>query len=367
MAADAGSIELRYRPELDGVRAVAILCVMAYHAFLVAVPPKIAGFMGVDVFFVLSGFLITTLLLDERRSRGNIGLGAFYARRALRLVPALLLMLVVAAGFEVALHRPHEMASFKRVAAETLFYVGNWQPRTLGILNHTWSLAIEEQFYVVWPPLLVFALRRRVSRRTLAAILVGLAVVLFAGDALFGHTGLYHSKIVEVFAESYTRSAAILLGCAIALVPDLWRWARLRSVAVAALAGAAIVLSVSGTKTNFHYRIGLTAFTVLVSVLLAHVVHAPKAELASVLRWKPFVAIGRVSYGLYLYHVPVFWYVGQAHIALQARGLAIAVAITVAITLFSYFAIERPALRYKRRFTRRELEPQTAHSFKIAA
>src|SRR4051812_8790504 len=183
--ADRGSaaapFKLGRRPPLDGLRAVAILAVIGFHYG----PTKVGGgYLGVDVFFVLSGFLITALLVQERENKGGISLPAFYLRRARRLLPALFIMLVAVAVYgAIYPHRP-ESAHLWRDIAAAVFYVANWvhglgHSLETGLLAHTWSLSVEEQFYLLWPATLVILLARRASRRTIAIVVaIGIAASL---------------------------------------------------------------------------------------------------------------------------------------------------------------------------------------------
>lgn len=357
MSLQSGAISVshRYRPELDGVRAVAILCVLAFHAFFVGVRPRFAGFLGVDVFFVLSGYLITSLLLSEHHEHGRIDLGAFWARRGLRLLPALLVMLVLAGLVVVAVGQLPDSDDFPTAAAFVVLYIGNWKVRTLGVLSHAWSLAIEEQFYLLWPPTLLLALRRRISREALAGLLLlgaaATAVLMFR----FGRIPTTLPYAADVVVETYARSIGILLGCTIALVPAWWTWTRNAAVPLAATAVAVWALVVDPRKTNFHYRYGISVFAVAVAVVLAHVAQHPSGLYARVLATQPLPAIGRVSYGIYLYHVPVFWYIGQRRfVDLGLPSLGLALVVVAAITVASYLFIERPALRLKDRFRPKE-------------
>ncbi|MDH3753477.1 MAG: acyltransferase, partial [Acidimicrobiia bacterium] len=182
---------LTYDPALDGLRAVAVMAVMIYHGFL---GWGGGGFLGVDLFFVLSGYLITTLLLLEHRGTGTIALGAFWFRRAKRLLPGLFLVLAWISVYASFFAPEGQLDTLRRETIATLFYVANWELITSGEsyfeqflspspLRHVWSLAIEEQWYLVWPLVCAFGLGIRSSRwrgwvPTLAAVAVGSAVVM---------------------------------------------------------------------------------------------------------------------------------------------------------------------------------------------
>ncbi len=341
----------RYRPELDGVRAVAILCVIGSHAFFVGVRPRFGGFLGVDIFFVLSGYLITSLLLDEHRVHERIDLAQFYARRGLRLLPALFVMLLLTGLIVAVVGQIPGADDYPTAAAFVVLYIGNWKIRTLGVLTHAWSLAIEEQFYLVWPPVLILALRRRLSREVLCGAMFGGAAVLAFLQSAFGRAPTTLSLPMDVIVETYGRSIGIVLGCTIALVPAWWRWTRDARVALVAAGVAAWVLASHARKATFHYRVGISLFAVMIAVVLAHVVQRPEGVFSRVLGIRPLTAIGKVSYGVYLYHVPILWYVGQRRfVTLGLQSLVLALAAIAAITVASYLLVERPALRLKERF-----------------
>ena len=182
-------IGFAYRPALDGIRALAVAAVLAYHGGL---PWAKGGFLGVDAFFVLSGYLITSLLVMEWRTKGKIEPIAFWSRRARRLLPALFLMLMGVAFYAAVLATPQELSKIRGDALATICYVANWRPIFTGQsyfdqfsipspLLHTWSLGIEEQYYAVWPLLLLLALKIR--KITLGKLMVG-TILLAAASAL---------------------------------------------------------------------------------------------------------------------------------------------------------------------------------------
>jgi peptidoglycan/LPS O-acetylase OafA/YrhL len=219
-------------PSLDGLRGLAILAVMLNNARYLP-----GGFLGVDIFFVLSGFLITALLLQEWQRTGTIRLGAFYARRALRLLPALfalLALVLVAPGLFYLAAPPWKDAAIAALYATN--WVNAFSLRNMAILDHTWSLTVEEQFYVLWPPLVPVLLALRVRRRwILSMVLLGISVstslrlLLWDGPA----------SIKRLYYGLGTRLDALLVGCLVALlvssdlIPRPWRWCSCSSPPIA--------------------------------------------------------------------------------------------------------------------------------------
>jgi peptidoglycan/LPS O-acetylase OafA/YrhL len=321
---------LGYHASLDGLRAIAVALVMGFHFH---VPGFGGGFIGVDVFFVLSGFLITRLLLDEHAATGTISLRRFYARRALRLLPALALLLAVTAPL---------VARAWTVAAAS--YLANWflALNKLGTapLSHTWSLAIEEQFYIVWPVLLLGLLHVRLSRDAIARI----AIALAAASCLAQIVGCIDPDAgtwIRLYHGTDTRADALLIGCAAALLSR--GEPRLSTIAarglLAAAAGTIGYVAVTADLRDLDlYRHGeLTLVAVASAVVVTQLVARP----LRVLEWRPLVALGTISYGVYLWHHPIAY----LHVPVVAK-----VVLAVAAAATSYTLVERPALALKRRF-----------------
>jgi peptidoglycan/LPS O-acetylase OafA/YrhL len=354
---------LGYRPSLDGLRGVSILAVMSYHLGLIR-----GGFLGVDIFFVLSGFLITTLLTDEWIRSGSISFRKFYMRRALRLLPALV-VLAIACDFATVifarLYWPPEafvpvvfgMAYASLVA---LFYVTNWvmiSGQTLWILGHTWSLSIEEQFYVLWP-LCLLALLKWIRHRglILSFLTLGIASSLILRIALVRA----QAPVTRVFVGLDTRFDELLIGC---MVGVLCSWGLLATsrrsqllLAAGAVAGAAILavlLWKASSKEPAMLQGGLTVAAGSAGVLIADVVARPAGWLARALAREPLVGIGRISYGLYLWHFPIVYSCGALIIDGTRPDLpraALAIGLTFVAAIASFRWVERPMLRLKRRF-----------------
>ncbi|HLG92907.1 MAG TPA: acyltransferase, partial [Acidimicrobiales bacterium] len=280
---------LGYLPALDGLRAVAVAGVIAFHAGL---PWAKGGFLGVDAFFVLSGYLITSLLLAEREATGGIGLGSFWARRARRLLPALFLMLAVVAGYGALAAPGDTLGQLRSDALFTLGYAANWHQIFSGQgyfaqlaqpspLLHTWSLAIEEQFYLLWPLALLAVGRTRRPRRNLAVACATGALASAVEMAL-----LYRpADTARVYFGTDTRAQSLLVGALLAALAAprpgrrrLGAGARL-GLAAGALAATGYLAwswsSLSGASP-FLYRGGFAAGAVAVAALIAATLVAPR-------------------------------------------------------------------------------------------
>lgn len=352
VADDVGS--LRYQPALDGVRAAAVVAVLIFHS-----APGVlrGGFLGVDAFFVLSGFLITTLLLAERERRGTIRLAAFWGRRARRLLPALILVVAAVAVAAPVMVPPEEFANLRGDAVAALGYVANWhmiyrggdyfaQTATASPLQHTWSLGIEEQFYLVWPVVVMLAALTR--RPRLAIVTVAGS---WAGASAIAAALLYRADSIDrVYYGTDTRAAALLIGCAVAAaLPALGRLLAPGLVAVPVVAVLAWAWTHADGDAAWLYRGGLPGLAVAVAVLLGHLVAAPASVPARVLAIAPLAALGRISYGVYLWHWPLYGLLTGGRTGLTGPPLlALRVAVTLVVAVASYRLVERPLRRLNR-------------------
>ncbi len=346
-SSEAGSPRrLGYQPALDGVRGLAVALVVLFH---LDVGIFTGGYLGVSVFFTLSGFLITTLLLERFRDVGDLGLGGFYVRRIKRLVPAsAATLLAIALITAVGGFRTTDRSSGDLIAAA--LNVFNWREVTSdgayadlfagdSPVAHFWSLAIEEQFYVVWPLALLALLKwQRIGPARLLAVVSALFVVT-ATAAQFG------SSNVAYFA-SWTRAAEILAGAWLAVwlhraerVPTWWRHLVAPGVALV------VVLSLTTpTATGWAYSGGLALFS-LVSVGIIAGLQAPGRSRRA-LSFGPLVGLGKVSYGVYLVHWPVFVFVDEARMGVDGWNLAVTrLGLTALISLTMYAVLERPIRR----------------------
>jgi peptidoglycan/LPS O-acetylase OafA/YrhL len=353
----------RYMPGLDGLRAIAVLAVIAFHLGFGWAP---GGLLGVGIFFTLSGYLITDILLSQLSRLGHIRLGRFWLARARRLLPALFLMLTLVVAW-VTIFGPAQPQQFRDGVVASALYVSNWQLifgdvsyfarfASPGPLNHLWSLAIEEQFYIVWPFLLLLGVKvvREVPgasglRPRLAIATLALGIVSAILMAALYHPSLDPSR---VYYGTDTRASELLFGAALAMV---WPSRKLNrrigagarttidALGVAGLLAIALMIWQTDQYSSFLYRGGfllLSIATVLVVAALAH----PASRLGPIVGWKPLRWIGVRSYGIYLWHFPVIVLTtpgGIANGAEPLRELLQAVAI-FAIAALSWRYVEEP-------------------------
>jgi peptidoglycan/LPS O-acetylase OafA/YrhL len=359
---------LGYRPGLDGVRALAITMVILQHTGFELVPAARdwlfpAGFLGVDLFFVLSGFLITTLLL-ERRTREPQPIRRFYVRRAFRLLPAVLVLLLANIAYAVITgHGVHRAITSLPVVGA---YVTNWATTfSFGIsfeLQHLWSLAVEEQFYLVWPVVLFAGLRLGLDRRRWVLVIAGLALAAAVWQRwLVDHGHPY----LEVYVRTDGHADALLVGCGLAVLP----WERIAgglSPRVAALAGAAAAAFVVAGGLVLQYTSpvlysGGFLLVALAGAVLVLVALRPGHPLQAVLAWVPVVAVGRLSYSLYLWHWPVFAAVSDHTGDWPAGGrLVLGWVLMAVLSIASFRLVERPGNRLGHSLARRRSATRAA-------
>jgi peptidoglycan/LPS O-acetylase OafA/YrhL len=350
------AFKLGRRPALDGVRGVAILFVIAFHFRDAerALPTR-GGFLGVDVFFVLSGFLITALLLEERHLTGSIRFSSFYARRALRLLPAL--FLVIAAWlawvtlFDHAVrHRAYNEAIAAVLYGENWFHGLSFFRAGLPTgLSHTWSLSIEEQFYIIWPCLLWLLLRRGAR---FATICTALALAAIPVIRLFQWGG--DASVNRLYFSTQTRADTLLAGCLLALLLSNG-YLRGRSTTVLRwllpLSFVYVMYSLifAYHRSPFIYKGGYTIFALATAIVLWGILE--RRFLCPVLESKTLIWVGRRSYGLYLWHWPIF-IAALDHFDHAKIAGPVALPLTFLAASASYRWVELPFLRLKRRFTR---------------
>ena len=383
--AHSGRFGFSHVPALDGLRGLAVAAVLLYHAEHLK-----GGYLGVDLFFVLSGYLITSLLLAEHAGTGTIALGKFWGRRIRRLMPALLVLMLGVAVYARVVARPVDLDGIRGDAFATLAYVANWRTIFHGTsywdissapspLQHVWSLAIEEQFYLVWPLVVALVVRGRKH----AAGLVGTIAVVgaFLSAALF--VGLHHLGASDnrVYEGTDTRAAALLMGVALAA----WRRRALDRRAEAEASGQATPaeleaadrsarrvspwLEASGLlaavglgvlwfrldgQSPWLYRGGLPFASLLAVTVVAAASHPGSPILGRVFSLRPLRQLGAISYGLYLWHWPIFQAIDTkvlepiGLLGLHTVGwkvLILKLACSVTAAQLSYFLIEMPIRR----------------------
>ena len=358
----------RHLPALNGLRGVAVIGVVAYHLQLGWAK---GGYLGVDLFFVLSGFLITTLLLEEWVGSGRINLAAFWGRRARRLLPALFLVVAALALYLVCnavfggpgANGLIDLSGLRGDAIATLLYVNNWhliyahqsyfaQFSTPSPLQHTWSLAIEEQFYLVWPLVLLVLLRygRRGWRRLGVTVTVLLGVGSSVLMAVLFNPPADPSRI---YYGTDTRLFDLMAGATLAFLaasrgqPGAQARRALHWVGPV----AAVVLAVfwvragtsGGLPTNFMFEGGFLLCAALAGLVVADARLIEPARFARALAWRPLHFIGTISYGIYLWHWPVIVYLNGARTGLSTWPLdLLRVAVTLLVSTASYYLVERP-------------------------
>ena len=354
---------MRHRA-LDGLRGLAVAAVVLYH-FAPGIMP--GGFLGVDVFFVLSGFLITSLMLTEVSGDGSISLRGFWSRRVRRLLPASLALIAVTVALAWWLEPSSARPALRTQALASLFYVNNWSAITSGSsyegrfgrelpLTHFWSLAIEEQFYLLFPiavgaALLVLRRRNRISPTALARpLLLGAALGALGSAVLMAMMYRPHLDPSRLYFGSDTRLHAILVGVALAclhrLRPPPVQRARPRLSALMA-ASMLIVLLVAFTFAGFRqdwlYRGGFLTISMVTGLLIWLVVRGPAPSLRFPLHHRWLVGLGLVSYGVYLWHWPARVFLTTDRTGLDGVSLfAARVVVTAVATAISLVLVERP-------------------------
>lgn len=338
-----------YHPALDGVRGIAVIAVVLFHAL---VPGFGGGFIGVDIFFVLSGFLITTLLVRDIDRVGRIDFGKFYRHRAFRILPPLVAALLAFVAF--ALWRGLSAKDILRETLPPMLFVTNWLRAARYefpvYFAHTWSLSIEEQFYLVWP-IAVAVLCRMRSRSWCAVVVLTMALGL----------ELYRTYL---FSISYTidglynrtdlRSDGLLIGAALAFAwsadsaSSVHRLMRVTGTGWPVAAGVLAAICLTQTATSvLMLSVGYSAASIASGVLIVAVVAKRSRVLNGVLGWPPLRAIGAISYGLYIYHwalFTAFYYCGVSD-----WRTYIGIPASLALATVSYLGMERPLLRLRRR------------------
>ena len=376
---------LTYMPSLDGIRALSVLAVIIYHANKMWLP---GGFLGVEVFFVISGYLITLLLLAESEKNGSISLKEFWWRRARRLLPALWVVVLGVVVF-AALFQREMLGTLRGDVIAALLYGFNWFQIWVGTsyftsfefvpLRHLWSLAVEEQFYLIWPVVMLIVAKFGKRRLPIvSAVFFGLAVVLAIYTALVYQPGTISnigdtpnqfmslfgqpvSRIDFLFLGTLTRSSGLLLGAALAIWWRPWLLQNSRAganklfdfIGIGGLAALALMMwrfqtVIEGTDEgtvgyDFLFRGGFFLTDLASLAVIAAAVHPSSKILARSLSNPVLVWLGRRSYGFYLFHWPVFqFYRRFAGKGLTPYEFVVLVLFALALTELSYRYIETP-------------------------
>ena len=361
-----GQQSMGYQPSLDGLRALSVAVVLLYHAGFSWMS---GGFFGVEVFFVVSGFLITSLLLEEHDRSDGVILGRFWLRRIRRLFPALYALLLAVAVWAALAGSAAQQSQLRREIPWSIFYVNNWGQILGGVpyfsgeqslLRHLWSLAVEEQWYLIWPLVFVALMRLRLARHIVGWLVVAAAFLTFiymfwmqsrAPTPLGGPPEAFVgvNRTNYLYLSTITRAGGILLGAGAAFIWRPWRSSDAQdapvgsvldmvgAAAVAALGCAAVVAQLTAGYV-YQWLLPLVSILSLVAVLVS--VHPAAKGFRRVMGWFPLVEVGKRSYGLYLWSWPIFVIVGATDGAIGS--FVVAMLITVVVAEASYRWLETP-------------------------
>jgi peptidoglycan/LPS O-acetylase OafA/YrhL len=341
-----------YKPTLDGLRAVAVGSVIAFHFGTGQMP---GGFLGVDTFFVLSGYLITSLLLVEWGRSSRVNFGAFWSRRARRLLPALFVVLIAIGLWAMLAVSSDQLSTIRSDGLWTLFYAANWHFIHAGQsyfalvsnaspLRHAWSLAIEEQFYLVWP-LLTFACLKLGKGRT--GPLTGLCAVGAVASATAMGLLYVQGDPNRAYYGTDTRAQGLLIGALVAIFLAHRAGRPLpRVVQLLGFAGAAVcvwMFSMASDSASWMYPWGFLLFEVSTATVILAMTQPVRTPLHELLSWQPIRWVGQISYGLYLWHWPVSVAISAGNTRLTGWDLLLVrLAVTFGAAVLSYYLIELP-------------------------
>ena len=347
-------VSLAHHRGLDGLRGVAVILVIIFHSGLGWLP---GGFLGVSVFFTLSGFLITSLLINECENTGRIDLKAFWGRRLRRLAPASLVVIAGVVGLASWLSTSIEASRIKGDAISATLYFSNWRFiysghsygelfATPSPLQHLWSLSIEEQLYVVVPVVIAGLFAMGLRRRAIGYVFL----VAVAGSTI---ATMFTNSHELIYYGTHTRAAELLLGSALACLfgQRIEKLAvnqakSLSTLYIVPIVGVVVLSRFSSVDSPWVYSGALTAFAGLSVICLIAAIQA--GPVRSFLSWSPLARVGEVSYGLYLIHWPVIVWLNSERVDLQPTALfGVQVIVTVILTLVSYWLIEQPIRRRK--------------------
>ncbi len=325
---------------IDSLRGIAVLMVIGIHY---EIPGFRSGFFGVDIFFVISGYLITSLIINEFNQNHIINLPRFYLRRVLRLYPALLLLIIFLSPF----------LSIQTIFS-ALFYFYNWAralqlfPVSSEFVGHLWSLSVEEQFYLIWPPILYFLLRSRIKKVELFFVPLIFAVFSFLVRIVLLYLG---NSVDRIVMGIDTHSDGLFIGCALALLLAF-------EVAIPKriekfLVSFPIMALILAVRIEINYNLSFVAvgyfiIALAVAVLIFWIAKQPSMLVIRFLTNRPLAWVGKVSYGLYLWHWPI-WTLFHRFAPTNPYLGWISLVITFAVTFLSFQYYESPILRLKDR------------------
>lgn len=362
---------LKHFAGLDGVRCFAAILVVWHHSEKFFPHPLLMrGHLGVDVFFVLSGFLISTLLLREKEMFGRISLRDFWARRSLRLFPAYFALLAFMACFYLIFRQGDESARrFFSGLPVYIAYLSNWVQPGANSLGHTWTLATEEQFYVVWPLIEAFARPFVLALTWLTAFLLNQALNFGFFDTALRQAGLMGEGRLEIAEVTFS---PILLGVALAhLLHRRQSFDRIGKVVAwrgAEYVCAASILAILTLGPASLDGVPRLAVHLLITAIIAAIVIRPTSSLTRMLDRPSFAYLGRISYGIYLYHLLVLGFaIPLLGSAAGVWSFPVGLTITILISALSYLILEQPLLRLGKRFRQVPLSRDDAEASKIVA
>lgn len=359
---DQNRPRLGFVPALNGLRGIAILLVMGNHVALRQSGPLFpGGFVGVDIFFVLSGFLITTLLMQEFNRTGSVSLRNFYVRRVLRLGPALIVMLIAVCTLSFVLF-DHARARQNCIhALIALFYASNWVKALsndgLGIVAQTWSLSAEEQFYVVWPILLLTLLRVSGRSRHIIAVAAALALLSWMDGIYLAMKGASFTRLCFGLDS---RTDTLMIGCILGVImvsvgiSENWKHSLQKLLMVVAPLSLVclVTFSITGNVLGrglFYY--GFVAAALMTAAMILDVMVSQQSILRRFLEMKWLVWLGSISYGLYLWHWPIFFSMAYFYHLKGWTVMVVGTPLAFAAAMLSYYYMELPILKFKNRFT----------------
>ncbi|MEP7077105.1 MAG: acyltransferase [Acidobacteriota bacterium] len=360
---EMAAVHFRHFPALDGLRGIAVLAVMACHLeFLMpALHPIVqGGFLGVDIFFVLSGFLITSILLSEQDATGTIDLKNFFTRRFLRLGPALWFFLIcLYLGGNILLPADEAKIIFENDNFfYTVFYLMNWHRAygsgSTGDLNHTWSLAIEEQFYIIWSLALYTAFSGTLARKKIAILTAGFIAILILWRVV---RAVSVADLDVIYYSTDTRIDGLLIGCLASLI-YCWRLFPVEIFASAGFRAAAIVSPILALAIYFEFShhdlllyVGtLSVFSATIAVIILWLVTRQKSVAHTFLENRFLTWTGRISYSLYLWHHCMYEF-SRTLFNSEILQAVMGVIFAVVASCVSYILIERPIVKIKDQFT----------------